>query len=313
MTSPSRSTVGIRDIADIADRLADLPGSRWTSLLLDIARRRAHARSPTDVLAQHKRDSFVAPAAIDQRALHWVDGHMLAVTADDVDAIELSPVVPLGTVSAVAKAHQNKICSAQRSLEVVADPTNALALIAAVRRRERTDSVRLFTSHRALRMQRFGGPLSWQHFRLACWVTAGRDSGGHRFELDAAREHVDRLLTILDRMRAAGLPIGDHQWTAHIDPAHARWAERVLGLPALRGANTVALAPGGYYRCLRVMLDVEIDDGTVNIADGGFVDWLERLCVSRRERLFISAIGTERLAAMYVGARNHPTGETGSH
>ena len=61
---------------------------------------------------------------------------MLAA-AEQFEAVELSPLAPLGVCSVVGLASQNKIVSALRGTEVVSDPTNVLALECARRLRDR--------------------------------------------------------------------------------------------------------------------------------------------------------------------------------
>jgi hypothetical protein len=104
----------------------ELSGSELQSVLLEVVRRRAKARTPNDVLAQYRRDGFCTPAAVDQRASVALDSHLLAA-ARGFEAIELSPVAPLGVCSAVALTDQNRVLSALRGTEVVSDPTNVLA------------------------------------------------------------------------------------------------------------------------------------------------------------------------------------------
>jgi hypothetical protein len=47
---------------------------------------------------------------------------------------------------------------------------------------------------------------------------------------------------------------------------------------------------------------VNLVDGTsrVDVGDGGFVDWTQRLLGNRKERLLISGIGIDRLATSDV-------------
>jgi len=45
-------------------------------------------------------------------------------------------------------------------------------------------------------------------------------------------------------------------------------------------------------------LDVQAGDETIEIADGGMVEWTLRLVESRKERLMISGLGLDRLAAV---------------
>src|SRR5690606_25577289 len=102
---------------------------------------------PAGILRQWEQDRFVAPAYVDQRTLNALDGHLLDV-ARAFDAVELSPLAPLGACSAVALASQNKIVSTIRGTEVVSDPTNVLALESARRLRIDPSAVlRYATSH----------------------------------------------------------------------------------------------------------------------------------------------------------------------
>jgi len=125
-----------------------MPRSGVWSVLLDVLEARATHRTPASLRQQWKGDWFVQPCYVDQRSLHELDGHRLAA-ASAFEAVELSPVAPLGMCSAVALASQNKIVSTARGTEVASDPTNVLALECARRLRdEGAPHVRLATSHR---------------------------------------------------------------------------------------------------------------------------------------------------------------------
>ena len=95
--------------------------------------------------------------------------------------LALAPVVPLGTHSALATVSQHKVLSTIRACEVAADPTNALALEAAGRRRAlpRTATVKLAGIQRVVRAQQFQGAGAPAHFTLFGLVTAGRDEGSY--------------------------------------------------------------------------------------------------------------------------------------
>lgn len=113
----------------------------------------------------------------------------LAVT-EAFEALDLAPVAPFGTCAVLSGIDQNNVLSALRRAEVVADPTAALALAAAARRRSpaarRSGWVRLCASTRVVRMQSLAGapPGYTPHFRLFALGTAGRDAREHRFETD---------------------------------------------------------------------------------------------------------------------------------
>ena len=176
------------------DQLAtELAGSDLHSVLLEVMQRRAASRSPADVLAHYERDPFCAPAIVDLRESHAVDGHLLAA-ANGFEALGLSPVAPLGASSAMAHTGQNRVLSALRMMEVVSDSTNVLALECARRLRGRWDvPVHLATCHRVLRTQpqpRLPGHS--QHFNLFALASGGRETKDHAFTVDtlvAAHPH----------------------------------------------------------------------------------------------------------------------------
>src|SRR5262249_737306 len=143
----------------------DLPGTELHSLLLEVMHERAAARTPADVLARFAHDRFVTPAPVDQRALVAIDAAMLAAAAE-FEALELSPLAPLGTCSTMALTDQHRVVSATRGLEVCSDPTNVLALECA-QRLKRGGPVHLATSQRVVRAQPAPDkPGFAQHFRI---------------------------------------------------------------------------------------------------------------------------------------------------
>jgi hypothetical protein len=56
------------------------------------------------------------------------------------------------------------------------------------------------------------------------------------------------------------------------------------------------LAAVGYYTGLLLNIDAELGGRRLSVADGGSTDWTQRLLSDRKERLFVSGIGVERLA-----------------
>ena len=291
-----------RAIALLGD---DLSGSDLTTALLEIARRRVAAVSPLDVLAQYERDRFVAPATVDPRALLAMQLVALETVAPQFEAIATSPVAPLGAHAAVAGVHQDRVITTIRRTEVAADPTNSLALEAALRRRRllssdarSTHAVRLAGVDRVVRAQQFGGPRSFAHFTLLGLVTAGRATGSREFETAAFAEHVRMLCSICLALGFTERRVHvtdfsgthDHVLQATIDALAAddvialRWPERELGR--------------GYYPSVCCKVSVVVGDEEIEVGDGGMVDWTQRLLGNRKERLMISGLGIERLASV---------------
>ena len=54
----------------------------------------------------------------------------------------------------------------------------------------------------------------------------------------------------------------------------------------------------GYYRSACFKLFARVADEWLDIGDGGDVDWTAQLLSDRRERLFISGVGSERVAVL---------------
>ncbi|SDS69702.1 hypothetical protein [Jiangella sp. DSM 45060] len=125
--------------ASVFEALVSLPGSDLTTLQLELMRRRAAALSPASVLERYRRDRFTAPSPLPFAALRRVEDVLLdalAARPEPVEVLTPAPLAPLGTHSVLATVDQNKVVSTVRGTDVAADPTNGLALEAAVRRQD---------------------------------------------------------------------------------------------------------------------------------------------------------------------------------
>src|SRR5438067_1995245 len=106
------------------------------SLLIALHARLAESVTPSRLLAQYETNRFVRPSPADARLMSEVERVAWSLLPAGYAPIELSPLCPLGTNSAVATVSQNKVVSTDRNTEVVADCTNVLALECALRRRQ---------------------------------------------------------------------------------------------------------------------------------------------------------------------------------
>jgi hypothetical protein len=287
---------------DAIDLLAEkLSGSELQTVLLEVMRRRAATREPSDVLAQFIRDTFTTPALVDQRALHEVDGHLLAA-AIRFEALELSPVAPLGTCSTMAPTHQHRVLSALRATEVVSDPTNVFALECARRLRSGASEAHFTTSQRVIRAQPVPKlPGYAQHFRIFVLASGGIERAAHGFTVDHLILHVRTLLDALDRLEAHGFSFGARRLDVLATEARAALADRVASalegtLPTARKPLTHAYYSGG----LRYMLWVTAPDGAqVPLGDGGAFDWLARLTSNRRAVYVASGMGVQLIPFVF--------------
>lgn len=293
--------------AEIFEQLAEgLAGTELQSMLLEVMRRRAGARTPADVLAQYRRDRFTSPSVIDQRAAIAIDGHLLA-GADGFEALELSPVAPLGATSTVAPTDQHRVLSALRGTEVVSDPTNVLALECAVRMRASgagadAGPVHLVTSQRVVRAQpapKFPGAA--QHFRLLALGSGGIEAKDHAFTVEAIVRHVRALTAGLDRLEQHGYAFGDRRVDVLATPARAALGDRIAAaLVGTVATDRRPLAHAYYSGGLRYMYWVTAPDGEAfPLGDGGAFDWLARLLSNRRAVYVASGLGTQLVAVRF--------------
>ena len=290
------------------EALADgLPGADLTTLLLEVFRRRAERISPAQVMRRYRTDRFVAAATVSFAALRRAEDAMLGVLPASFEPVVLAPVLPLGAHTAVADVDPRNVIATVRGTEVAADPTNGLALEAAVRRAEllarsarSPEPVRLAASQRVTRAQAFSGPVSFAHFQLFGMVTAGRDTGSRSFE----RQHLAEHLTFASEALAAlGLPRVTIAITC-LDESGQQVLAAVRDVLAGSPGTEVTEAPEresgrAYYRglCFKVFA-AQAGGELLEVADGGFVDWTAQLLGSRKERLLISGYGIDRLATL---------------
>jgi len=277
-----------------------LAASELWSLLLDVAEQRAGERSAATIQQQWDRDRFVGPAYIDQRTLHQLDGHLLAA-ASAFEALELSPLAPLGSCSSIALASQNKIVSTIRGTEVVSDPTNLLALESARRlRKSAGQTVRLATSHRCVRAQAVPNvPGFAAHFRMFCITSAGHERKDQDFLVESLAEHIQTHLSALNRLEQHGYAFPDRIIKILATPERKslgeRIASRLVGSPVL--FETLA---HDYYDGLRFMISARGRGGEhMPLIDGGAFDWLRKLTSNNKLVFVASGLGSQLAAYLY--------------
>lgn len=186
---------------------AELAASDLQSLLLEVFRARVADRRDSEILDRAVHASLFAPSGVDARLMNAFD--LIAFQAAAAfEAIELSPLCPLGAEAVLGGIDQNNVLSALRGAEVLGDPTTAMAVEVARRRKEvasRTASpVRLCCSHRVIRLQPFDRPGFSPHFRLFALVSGGRDRGSRGFETEELGEHIRFYLELFRGLNAGG-------------------------------------------------------------------------------------------------------------
>ena len=295
----------------LTDRLGALAPTDLQTLLLEVYRLQAQRRTPAAVLADYESNRFTRPAAISPiRLLEW-ERAAFAAAQPDFEPLSLSPVAPLGACSAVALVDQNKALSTSRNTEVLSDSTNVLALEAASRRKrllaanpKSTERVHLAAGHRLLRTQNYGDSRFAAHFSLFGLCSAGRSQDSGQFEVETLALHAGFYVRALRVFLGVTLPL-----RLAVTDFSGRQAEFVARLFAAMQAafpdvdyavDSTRESGRGYYLdlCFHVYAATPGGDW-LELADGGAVDWTQRLLSSAKERCVISGIGSERVCTAF--------------
>jgi hypothetical protein len=307
MISPLARVVRQAGDPAIVDRLVGLSGADLTTLLLRVLRLRTERLSPADVFRRYREDRFVTPADLPHALLRATEDRLISLLPPGFQPVTLAPVAPLGLHSVVGPVHQDKVLTTVRGNEVAADPTNGLALVAADARQHlgprSTTEVRLAAAQRVVRAQAWRTPGLSAHFGLLGMVTAGRDTGDLAFERRHAVEHLRYLATALPGRVELRLTVWQPRYSVVADAVRA-----ALGRDGWETLPDVTVvddpdreAGRDYYTGFAFQAVLVEGTRRFEVADGGFVDWTQRLLGNRKERLLTSGIGIDRLATWDAG------------
>jgi len=296
--------------SELLDLLAEgLPGADLTTLLLEVFRRRAERISPPEVMRRYRGDRFVSPAPVSFAALRRAEDALFSALPDGFEVLVLAPVLPLAAHSAVATVDPRKVVATVRGSEVAADPTNALALEASLRRSAALAAdprssalIRLAASQRVVRAQQFDDPGMLAHFQLFGLVTAGRDTGGRSFEQQQLTEHLQFAARALAAAGARRTWIRLTCLAEAASPVIDQVCRDLTALSDVEVSEDPDRTSGrGYYTGLCFKVYADIAGRELEIGDGGFVDWSQLFTGNRKERLLISGFGVDRLAETGLG------------
>lgn len=285
------------------------------SLLLDVYQKQAAKITPAQLKEQYGSNRFVQASLIDPLNLLAFDQLAFSIAKKlGFQGIELSPLSPLGSCSAIAKVNQNKVVATSRNIEVIADPTNILALEGALKREQLlktnakdTTTVNLCASERVTRAQFMDLPNYFAHFKLFALASAGRDQGNFLFEKEQLTKH---LTFYLELMTTTDSILHFPTVEVLVTPIETRLAPFVTdGLfPKLKSqfpTITFKIDTGrkkgiSYYQNLCFNINAANEAGDMlNLSDGGFTNWTQQLMSNQKERYLISAIGTERAISLF--------------
>lgn len=279
--------------------------SDLNTLLLEVFRNITEDSSASELLQRYANNRFVYPTEINPLQLKILELNTLETAQRfSYTPIQLSPVAPLGSCSIVATADQNKIISALRGTEVVADATNLLALhichsIKMGKLIQDEDSIRLSTTHRHVRAQNYNNPGSLPHFHLFCMVASGKDRGSYTFEKQSLLEQLLVYQEIFTAFFNTNIKVSLNSRSGYADSEGLM--DRMIDFikeksPEIEvDENTKEANDNHYYKGLQFTIIVNIKGQEIHIGDGGFVDWSQKLLDNKKERMLISAIGLDRL------------------
>jgi hypothetical protein len=284
---------------DVMERLRTLSGSELNSFLLELFRHRTHDMEASEVLKRFRENRFVRPSNDDALSTRRTEfGFLTAAATYGFQPVNLSPLAPLGTCSVLGPVHQHNVVSAVRGTEAVSDATNVLALMIAERFHNDVDKNaihKLATIHRHVRGQHFTNPNFSAHFTVMGLASGGFDKGSYIFELTHLEEHI-RLITglLAERFDPEDLSLRFY-CKEHSSGLLERISESTGRVWDEMKTSFVEDTSHCYYQLMQFKVLLHKNDREIDVGDGGFVDWTQKLLSNKKQRLLISGIPVELL------------------
>lgn len=290
-------------VPDLPEKLAALSPSDFQSLLLSLYRVRTERMTPPTLLKAAETNRFCVPGTLSPARFHRLEAQLLEFAeAMGIEGVLLSPSAPLGSCSVFGCVDQNNVISAARGTETLADPTNMLAIEIARRlkggRSGTHAPMHLCTTARVVRAQAYPDESFLAHFGLFCQVSAGSDTGSYAAEQTLLVKQLTYYRKLLSERYHAELSVKLRRRSGYSDSEgfFQKMTELMRReLPDVPVTLDTETENNRYYLGLNFKLYLRTDGGTVEIGDGGFVDWVARMTGNKKERCLISALGLERL------------------
>jgi len=281
----------------LMSELGKLPGSELNSLLIELFRTRTRKISSTELLKQFEKNRFAPPSSVDTIAFKELEIKYLRIAKEkNFSIVTLSPLTCFGACSAVGLVDQNNVVSALRGTEVVSDATNVFALMIAKEFKNKRNNavIKYATTHRHVRGQALSNPAFTPHFGVFCLSTGGMDTGNFCFELEHLLEHMNiHLAALCDEFDKDKLSVklylkdDDENFHQKLKAAMKDFDD------AVKTEIGKEMSAGAYYKLVQFKFFLEHHGVEINLSDGGFVDWTQKLIPNNKHRLIISGAGTE--------------------
>jgi len=291
------------DDPDLIDKISNLSQSEFNSLLLEMNRSLTSRLSAAELMKKFRMNRFIVPSDINPAKFHTLEAELLDKAEDHgFKGVLLSPVAPLGSCSVFGCVDQNNIVSAARGTEVLSDPTNMLAIFIADKMKKGSINNKLpvhyCTTHRVTRGQAFSGKISFPHFGIFCIVSSGKDTGSYSCEKTLLTKQFDFYKNLFDRKYHASFSVVLRKRSGYTDSEgfFERMADYINeALPDIPISFNESDIGNAYYKGINFKIYMHTDSESIEIGDGGFVDWIQKLTGSKKERCLISGLGMDRL------------------
>lgn len=180
--------------------LEEMSGEDLQALLIALYDERAKNLKPKDLLRQIAESRFLDPSKVSLKDFNSFDASAIQMLGNDVEAVELSPVGPLGSTSVLSPISQKNVIATSRNNEVLSDASPILAIEYEKRRKEGiAESVHLFTSHRVIRAQKFDKIKGFTpHFRAMFLLSGDKFMGRWELIEGYLEKHIDYYLAVIE-------------------------------------------------------------------------------------------------------------------
>ena len=193
ITKRIAQATGVENLVDILSN--DLSGADLHSLLLIVLKERISRNGPVTQICN-----------LDGRLLKELEVIALD-TASQFQAVDPSPLLPLGMVSSLTGLDQANVLSTIRAYECLSDPTIAMALETAQRRQKNKfdeSAIKLCASQRVVRFPVPQKEGYTAHFSLFCLTSGYRRHKAPESQATHLVEQIDVYLNLLNQLKNTG-------------------------------------------------------------------------------------------------------------
>lgn len=290
----------------IIEKISTLKTPDMNSLMLSIFQTKTKTMTPKSVLITFSNNRFSIPSDFDAIEYHKMEIKLLSIAKEHgINNVLLSPSAPLGSCSVFGCVDQNNVISALRGTETISDPSNMLSIIIAdgLKRNTLNNDVPLHyaTTTRVVRAQAFTKKGFLSHFGIFCIVSSGRDKGSYTCESELLLKHLSYYNELFKNFDGFGISVCLHKRCGYSDTDG--FFEKMCdiiksSLPNVSIDLGVSNENNAYYKGLNFKIYLHHGEDKIEIADGGFVNWISEMTGNKKDRCLISGVGIDRLLTL---------------